>query len=125
MLPAAVLLAFLLAPWPARAAEPACPPHGDLDGVRRAIVDVHPAERASLERLIEPRNAPMAVRIDALHAGGQRLFVAVGIMHMVGDGALPRLLAERGFTVERVQFDGRVGLGGAEGNPPVVPLPKE
>jgi uncharacterized protein YbaP (TraB family) len=100
---------------------------GDLDGLRRSLVDANPAERASVERLIAPRNGPMAARIDALHAGGQRLFVAVGIMHMVGDAGLPRLLRERGFTVERVQFDERVGLevGGVEGNPPRVPLPKE
>jgi uncharacterized protein len=105
---------------------------GDLEGLRRSLLDVHPAERASIERLIEPRNPAMAARIDALHAGGQRLFVAVGIMHMVGDAALPRLLRERGFTVERIQFDGSIGLEGLEGegegfegNPPRVPLQKE
>jgi len=91
---------------------------GDLDGLRRSLIDVHPADRASLERLIAPRNPAMAARIEALHAGGQRLFVAVGIMHMVGDAALPALLRARGFTVERVAFDGRIGLEGMEGREP-------
>ena len=46
---------------------------------------------------------------------------------MVGATGLPRLLQERGFTVERMQFDGHVGLdiGGVEGNPARGPLPKE
>jgi uncharacterized protein len=83
---------------------------GDLDGLRRTLTDVAPAERAAVERLVEPRNPAMAERIDALHADGRRVFVAVGILHMVGDTGLPRLLRERGFTVERVEFDGRIGL---------------
>ena len=87
---------------------------GDLDGLGRALSDVPAAERASVERLIVPRNLPMAARIEALHAGGQRLFVAVGIMHMVGDAALPGLLRERGFTVERITFDDSIGLEGLE-----------
>jgi len=55
------------------------------------------------------------------------VFVGVGILHMVGTTGLPRLLQDRGFTVERIKFDGRIGLdiGEVEGNPTRVPLPKE
>ena len=83
---------------------------GDLDDLRRALVDVSPAERAGVERLVVPRNPAMADRIAELHADGRRAFVAVGILHMVGDAGLPRLLRQRGFTVERIAFGDRVGL---------------
>ncbi len=59
-----------------------------------------PAERAWLKRVNDDRNAPLAARIDALHAAGQSLLVAVGALHMSGPQALPRLLAERGFEVQ-------------------------
>ncbi|MGM9483104.1 TraB/GumN family protein [Roseateles sp. NT4] len=59
-----------------------------------------PAERAWLQRVNDDRNGPLAERIAALHGAGQRLLVAVGALHMSGPRALPRLLAEQGFTVE-------------------------
>jgi len=59
-------------------------------------------DRAFLRRLNDDRNAPMADRIDALHAQGKRLLVAVGALHMTGAQGLPRLMASRGYTVERL-----------------------
>jgi uncharacterized protein YbaP (TraB family) len=59
-----------------------------------------PAERDWIKRLNDDRNLQLAGRIDALHAAGQRLFVAVGALHMSGPEALPRLLAARGFEVQ-------------------------
>jgi len=53
------------------------------------------------------RNPGIAARLDELHRGGQRVFAAAGILHMVGDGALQKLLTERGFTVERVPLGRR------------------
>jgi uncharacterized protein len=88
---------------------------GDLDGLGRALVALDAGERAGVERTVIGRNAAMASRIVELHDGGQRIFVAAGILHMVGDGGLPRLLAGRGYTVERVEFDGRVGLDATHG----------
>ena len=41
-----------------------------------------------------------ADKVKALHAAGQRVFVAVGALHMVGPQGLPALLAEAGFQVE-------------------------
>ncbi|RTL20161.1 MAG: TraB/GumN family protein [Burkholderiales bacterium] len=60
------------------------------------------AERAWLKRVNDDRNTALAARIDALHAAGQRLLVAVGALHMSGPEALPRLLAARGFEVKPV-----------------------
>lgn len=83
---------------------------GDLDALGRSVAGGEPAERASLERMVILRNPPMATSIEALHAAGRRIFVGVGILHMVGDTGLPRLLQQRGFTVERVEFDDTIGL---------------
>ncbi|MBX3598973.1 MAG: TraB/GumN family protein [Rubrivivax sp.] len=62
------------------------------------------AEREFLRRLNDERNGPLADGIAALHARGQRVFAAVGALHMTGPQALPALLAARGFRVERVEF---------------------
>jgi uncharacterized protein YbaP (TraB family) len=61
-------------------------------------------ERATLKLMLDDRNGPMAERIDALHASGKRVFAAVGSLHMFGPSALPALLAQRGYRVERVAF---------------------
>ena len=87
---------------------------GDLDGLRSVLVDVAGAD-GTAQRMVVPRNPAMAARIAELYADGRRPFVAVGILHMVGDAGLPALLRERGFTVERIPFDGRIGLDAAGG----------
>jgi uncharacterized protein YbaP (TraB family) len=61
-----------------------------------------PQDRAFLRRLNDERNAPMADRIDAMHRDGKRILVAVGALHMTGEQGLPRLMAARGYTVERL-----------------------
>jgi uncharacterized protein len=61
-------------------------------------------DRALLQALNDERNPAMAERIEALHGQGQRLFVAVGALHMTGPKALPVLLEARGFEVERVTY---------------------
>jgi uncharacterized protein len=78
---------------------------GDLDTLRRLFSP--PDARATLEHMAATRNPAIAARLDELHRGGQRVFAAAGILHMVGDGALQQLLTERGFTVERVPFGRR------------------
>jgi len=60
--------------------------------------------RDILRSLNDGRNPGMAERIEALHHAGESVFAAVGALHMVGPKALPRLMAERGFVVERVEF---------------------
>ena len=62
------------------------------------------AERAQHKRLLDDRNPALAERIDALHRAGNKVFAAVGSMHMVGKMGLPLLLAQRGYQVERMEF---------------------
>jgi uncharacterized protein YbaP (TraB family) len=62
------------------------------------------ADRAQLQRLNDARNPHLADAIAALHAQGHHVLAAVGALHMTGPQALPRLLEERGFKVQRVAF---------------------
>ena len=62
------------------------------------------ADRAQQVRLLDARNPPLADAIAALHNAGKNVFAAVGSLHMIGASGLPGLLAERGFSVERVRF---------------------
>jgi len=61
-------------------------------------------DRAQQVRLLDARNPPLADAIAALHNTGKNVFAAVGSLHMIGPLGLPSLLAERGFSVERVRF---------------------
>jgi uncharacterized protein YbaP (TraB family) len=63
-----------------------------------------PTERVFMRRLLDDRNPYLADGIDALHRQGQRVFAAVGALHMAGDSGLPQLLGKRGYTVERISF---------------------
>jgi uncharacterized protein len=60
------------------------------------------AERAALKALNDDRNPALAERIDALHREGRGVFAAVGSLHMTGPQALPKLMAARGYRVERL-----------------------
>lgn len=63
-----------------------------------------PAEQRHYRRLNDLRNPAMADKVAALHTAGQRVFVAVGALHMTGPHAMQELLRERGFAVERITF---------------------
>ena len=62
------------------------------------------ADRSAMARLVDARNPALADAIEALHAGGQQVFAAVGSLHMVGPLGLPALMAQRGFRVERIGY---------------------
>jgi uncharacterized protein len=59
-------------------------------------------ERADMKKLLDDRNPGLADGIERLHAGGQRVFAAVGALHMTGPQALPLLLAAKGFALKRL-----------------------
>jgi uncharacterized protein YbaP (TraB family) len=61
------------------------------------------ADRRAMRRMLDDRNPALAAGIDALHAGGKRVFAAVGSLHMIGPRGLPALLAKRGYQVERIE----------------------
>jgi uncharacterized protein YbaP (TraB family) len=59
-------------------------------------------DRVQMRRLNDGRNPALADGIEALHRQGGQVFAAVGALHMTGAKALPLLMQQRGFTVERV-----------------------
>ncbi|MGZ3184783.1 MAG: TraB/GumN family protein [Telluria sp.] len=52
--------------------------------------------------LLGPRNAGMAAGIERVLAQGSPAFVGVGLLHLLGEQGVPKLLAAHGFQVERV-----------------------
>lgn len=64
-------------------------------------------DRRAMRRLLDDRNPALAAGIDALHAGGERVFAAVGSLHMIGPRGLPALLSGLGYRVVRVEPKGR------------------
>ena len=68
-----------------------------------------PEAKADVERIVFGRNPDLAAAIDLAHREGKRVFAAAGILHMVGDGGLPKLLQKLGYKVERISFRGESG----------------
>jgi len=62
------------------------------------------AEKTFMRKLNDERNPPLADGIEAQHKAGKRVFAAVGALHMTGPQSLPKLMQQRGFKVERVNF---------------------
>lgn len=60
------------------------------------------ADRAAMVRMLDDRNPALADSIAALHGAGQRVFAAVGSLHMLGPTGLPTLMAQRGYRVESI-----------------------
>lgn len=61
-----------------------------------------PEDHAMQRRLLDERNHTMAQQLMRLHRSGQRVFLAVGALHMIGPQGLPTLLRTQGFQVEQV-----------------------
>jgi uncharacterized protein YbaP (TraB family) len=61
-------------------------------------------QREGYLRLNDGRNPGLARRIAEEHTKGVPVLAAVGILHMTGDKALPKLLAEMGFEVTRIAY---------------------
>jgi uncharacterized protein YbaP (TraB family) len=81
---------------------------GDLallaDYPRWCECDNSEEDRNSMRHLIDDRNPGLANGIAALHRQGLHVFAAVGALHMTGPKALPLLLRQQGFRVERIEF---------------------
>jgi uncharacterized protein YbaP (TraB family) len=54
------------------------------------------------KRFLTERNVAMAQRIDGMLRSGQRVFIAVGALHMVGEDSIPVILREKGYTVRQL-----------------------
>ena len=81
---------------------------GDLEAMD-TLEEVCQCEQTALQRegylrLNDGRNPGLARRIAEEHTKGVPVLAAVGILHMTGDKALPKLLAEMGFEVTRIAY---------------------
>jgi len=76
---------------------------GDLDALERRIERELNAQPALRQALLTERNAYFAARVAETMEKRRAPFVAVGAGHMLGPGGLPAQLAERGYSVRRVQ----------------------
>lgn len=59
-------------------------------------------DRRLLKRINDDRNIDMADQIQALHAQGKKVLAAIEALHMTGNQAIPKLMKQRGFIVERI-----------------------
>lgn len=55
--------------------------------------------RSLYEKLLTQRNAAMADKIGGYLESGDQYFVAIGTLHLLGEGSVVDLLAQRGFIV--------------------------
>ncbi len=53
-------------------------------------------------KLLGKRNPEMAAGIMRIMNEGKKAFVGVGVLHLLGDDSVPRLLAQQGYQVERM-----------------------
>ena len=58
-----------------------------------------PTFKPVYEKLVIRRNVAMADHIEGYLKSGEQYFVAVGILHLLGEGSVVSLLAERGYTI--------------------------
>ena len=61
-----------------------------------------PEDRAALKRLLDDRNPNLAMRVDAMHESGHKVFAAVGALHMIGANGLPERMRRMGYRVQRI-----------------------
>ncbi len=74
-----------------------------LDALVPAAVDGDSVMSEFTRRvLLGQRNPEMAARIERIMSAGKTAFIGVGLLHLLGADGLPRLLAQRGYHVERV-----------------------
>ena len=52
--------------------------------------------------LLDKRNPEMTDKIDALLKHGASAFIAVGLLHLLGEQGLPMLLQQRGYVVQKL-----------------------
>jgi uncharacterized protein YbaP (TraB family) len=72
------------------------------DLMRRVESDDSLTGKFMRDILLDERNGPMADKVAALLAREDNAVVAVGLLHLLGQGGLPELLRKRGIKVERI-----------------------
>lgn len=70
---------------------------------RETLAPMRETAPGAFRTLITERNANWVREIDALMAGSEDYFIAVGAGHLAGEGSVVDMLEEKGLAVRRVQ----------------------
>lgn len=70
--------------------------------LRESINEKSAAAEFTQRVLLDRRNPEMADKIESLLKSDETVFVGVGMLHLVGDGGVPKLLRARGYQVEKL-----------------------
>ncbi|WP_404403315.1 TraB/GumN family protein [Pelagibacterium halotolerans] len=73
---------------------------GDLAALEEAIAEAYAVAPEFHEALFIERNIAFVDDIEEILTGKGTTLIAVGLGHFVGEGSIPDVLEERGFTVE-------------------------
>jgi uncharacterized protein YbaP (TraB family) len=68
----------------------------------RCGADASVAGRFAMDVLIRERNVGLADKLAALLEDEDRTVAGIGVLHLLGEGNVPGLLAERGVSVEQI-----------------------
>ncbi len=77
---------------------------GDEQTLNRLMIEtmkLDPTQAPVYDVFVKNRNIKMAHKIDQLLKENKKLFIVVGSLHIVGEDGLVRLLANRGYQVEK------------------------
>jgi uncharacterized protein YbaP (TraB family) len=72
------------------------------DLLREALAEKTLSSEFMVRTLLNKRNAEMAAKVEALLKREKPSFVAVGLLHLVGQKGVPELLKAKGYEVEKV-----------------------
>lgn len=69
---------------------------------KRLQRDRSASEKFIADRLLGGRNSSMAARVDEYLRSGETYFVAMGVLHLVGEGNVIELLKRRGYRIREL-----------------------
>jgi uncharacterized protein len=75
---------------------------GDVERLAAILNESMEEQPELMERILHQRNRNWIPRIEELMQAGEPAIVIVGLGHMVGEGGVTELLAQRGYEVVRV-----------------------
>jgi uncharacterized protein YbaP (TraB family) len=70
--------------------------------IREAANEKSTSSEFTQRTLLDKRNIEMATKIEVFIKNEKIIFVGVGLLHLLGENSLPKLLLQRGYEVEKL-----------------------